>query len=87
MLVLSRKLDESIIIDDNIRITVVGIRGNQVRLGIQAPPSIGVFRQEILERAGRAFERPALAPSSTDSTRAGPSSAYLAEPAEMECAS
>jgi carbon storage regulator len=52
MLVLSRKLNESIIIDGDIRITVVGIRGNQVRLGIDAPESVGIFREELCVQAG-----------------------------------
>jgi carbon storage regulator len=56
MLVLSRKLDEAIIIDGNIRIRVVGIRGNHVRLGIEAPDSVKVFRQELLDRADRELE-------------------------------
>jgi carbon storage regulator len=51
MLVLSRKRNEVIVIDGNIRITVVGIRGNQVRLGIEAPGSVGVFREELCRRA------------------------------------
>lgn len=50
MLVLSRKLGEQIIIDGNIRVTVVSIKGNQVRLGIEAPPQIMVDRQEVRER-------------------------------------
>jgi len=52
MLVLSRKLNETIIIDGNIRITVVGLRGNQVRLGIVAPDSVGIFREELCVHAG-----------------------------------
>ena len=47
MLVLSRKLNETIVIDGNIRITVVGIRGNQVRLGIEAPDRVGIYREEL----------------------------------------
>ena len=57
MLVLSRKLNETIVIDGNIRITVVGIRGNQVRLGIEAPDSVGIFREELLGVRAGASER------------------------------
>jgi len=51
MLVLSRKLNETIVINGNIRVTVVGLRGNQVRLGIEAPDSIAIFREELFDRA------------------------------------
>ena len=47
MLVLSRKLNEKIIIDGNIYLTVLRIQGNQVRLGIEAPGHIGIFREEL----------------------------------------
>ncbi len=47
MLVLSRKLGESIVIGDNVVVTVVKIDRGQVRLGIEAPPEVGVFREEI----------------------------------------
>ena len=47
MLVLSRKDRESIIINDNIRVTVLRIDGNQVKLGIDAPPEVSVDREEI----------------------------------------
>ena len=47
MLVLSRKKNESIVIDDNIVITVVEIRGDKVRLGIQAPKEVPVHRSEV----------------------------------------
>ena len=49
MLVLSRQRDESIIIGDNIEITVVDIRGEQVRLGINCPYHIPVHRKEVYE--------------------------------------
>lgn len=49
MLVLSRQRDESIIIGDNIVITIVDIRGDKVRLGINAPTEISVHRQEVYE--------------------------------------
>jgi carbon storage regulator len=54
MLVLSRKRDERIVIGDNIVITVVDVRGDKVRLGIEAPAEIPVHRQEILEAVKRA---------------------------------
>jgi carbon storage regulator len=47
MLVLTRKMNERIIIGENIRITVVGIRGNHVRLGLEAPPEITILRDEL----------------------------------------
>jgi carbon storage regulator len=53
MLVLSRQRDESIMIGDNIVITIVDIRGDKVRLGINAPTEIPVHRQEIYEAIQR----------------------------------
>jgi carbon storage regulator len=47
MLVLSRKLGESIAIDDRITITVIALKGNQVKLGIDAPAETKIYRQEI----------------------------------------
>jgi len=49
MLVLSRKKNESIVINDNITIVVVEIRGDKVRLGIEAPKDVPVHRKEIYE--------------------------------------
>ncbi len=53
MLVLSRQRDESIIIGDNIVVTIVDIRGDKVRLGIDAPSEIPVHRREIHEAIQR----------------------------------
>jgi carbon storage regulator len=50
MLVLTRKTDESIIIGDNIAVTVVAVEGDQVRLGVTAPKDIAVHRQEVYEQ-------------------------------------
>lgn len=49
MLVLSRKKNESIIINDDITVTVVEIRGDKVRLGIDAPKEVSVHRREVYE--------------------------------------
>ncbi|MBK8914422.1 MAG: carbon storage regulator CsrA [Planctomycetia bacterium] len=53
MLVLSRQRDESIMIGDNVQITVVDIRGDKVRLGIVAPAEISVHRKEVYEAIQR----------------------------------
>ncbi len=53
MLVLSRHRDESIMIGDDVMITIVDIRGDKVRLGIDAPPEVPVHRQEIYEAIKR----------------------------------
>jgi carbon storage regulator len=58
MLVLSRQRDESIIIGDNIVITIVDIRGDKVRLGIQAPKEIPVHRQEVYDAIQRESAKP-----------------------------
>ncbi len=48
MLILSRKVDEKIKIDSDITITIIEIRGEQVKIGVEAPKHVKVFRQEIL---------------------------------------
>ncbi|MCD4728821.1 MAG: carbon storage regulator CsrA [Pirellulales bacterium] len=53
MLVLSRQRDESIVIGDNVVVTIVDIRGDKVRLGIDAPGEIPVHRQEVYEAIRR----------------------------------
>jgi carbon storage regulator len=50
MLILTRKLGESLRIGDNVTITVLGVNGNQVRLGIDAPKSVEVHREEVFLR-------------------------------------
>jgi carbon storage regulator len=53
MLVLSRKKDESIVINNDIRIVVVEIRGDKVRLGVEAPKDVPVHRREVFEAISR----------------------------------
>lgn len=50
MLVLTRKIDESIVIGDDVKVTVLGVDGDRVRLGIDAPKSLRIFRMELLEQ-------------------------------------
>ncbi len=64
MLVLSRKKNESIIINDHITVTVVEIRGDKVRLGIDAPKDVSVHRREVYEAIQNQMkEREARAPA------------------------
>ncbi len=67
MLVLSRKRDEQIVISDNIVVTVVDIRGDKVRLGIEAPKDISVHRQEVFDAIQRENKQQSDK-SSTDGT-------------------
>lgn len=61
MLVLSRKLNEKIVINGDITVTIVKIDRNQVRIGIEAPGHVPVYREEIMPLARVAADREALA--------------------------
>ena len=50
MLILSRRTDESIVIGDEVTITILSVKGKQVRIGITAPPDVSVHREEIYQR-------------------------------------
>ncbi|HEV7611513.1 MAG TPA: carbon storage regulator CsrA [Steroidobacteraceae bacterium] len=50
MLILTRRLNETLMIGNEITVTVLGVKGNQVRLGVNAPKSVAVHREEVFER-------------------------------------
>jgi carbon storage regulator len=56
MLILTRRVGETVVIGDDIEITVLGVKGNQVRIGVKAPHEVAVHREEILERIRREGE-------------------------------
>ncbi len=79
MLVLSRHRDESIMIGDDVVVTIVDIRGDKVRLGIAAPQEIPVHRQEVYEAIKRENQRAGkLEPS--DTKQASPDNGPAASP-------
>ena len=57
MLVLTRKVGETVVINDNITLTVLGIQGGQIKVGINAPKAVSVHREEIYQRIKREGKR------------------------------
>ncbi|MBN2302097.1 MAG: carbon storage regulator CsrA [Lentisphaerae bacterium] len=58
MLILTRKSNESVIIGDDIEIKIVGVRGDQVRLGFSAPKEVSIYRKEVYEAIQAEGKRP-----------------------------
>jgi carbon storage regulator len=53
MLILTRRIGETLMVGDNVSITVLGVKGNQVRIGVNAPKEVSVHREEIYQRIQR----------------------------------
>lgn len=65
MLILTRRVGETVMIGDNVTVTVLGVKGNQVRIGVNAPKEVAVHREEIFERIKREEQAgPAKRPAS-----------------------
>ena len=69
MLILTRRVGETLMIGDQVTVTVLGVKGNQVRLGVNAPRDVTVHREEIYERIRREHDDDALPKNQDDDPR------------------
>ena len=63
MLILTRRVGETVMIGNDVTVTVLGVKGNQVRIGVNAPKDVAVHREEIYERIQREEDQEGRAPS------------------------
>ncbi|MEJ2515077.1 MAG: carbon storage regulator CsrA [Gammaproteobacteria bacterium] len=70
MLILTRRVGETVIIGDEVQVTVLGVKGNQVRLGVTAPKDVAVHRSEIYDRIRK--ERAGAEPEISDESSSPP---------------
>ena len=80
MLILTRRVGETVMIGDEVAVTVLRVKGNQVRLGVNAPKSISVQREEIFQRIKREAGQPTQAAASAEAQEAAENQ-ETAEPA------
>lgn len=66
MLILTRRVGETVMIGDDVTVTVLGVKGNQVRIGVNAPKDVAVHREEIYERIRREHEDEGDSPEESD---------------------
>lgn len=68
MLILTRRVGETLMVGDDVTVTVLGVKGNQVRIGVNAPKDVAVHREEIYDRIRKENEGGEASKAPTDNT-------------------